>query len=377
MVYDVIVAGAGGFGSSCLYHLARRGLRVLGLDRFPPAHDRGSSHGETRIVRQAYFEHPDYVPLLRRSYQLWRELEVESGRELMRLCGLLLSGPPNGAVVPGCREAARRYGVPVDHPERPDLSERFPGFCFPDGFEAVYEPLGGYLHVESCVQTHLEQARRWGAELETGHTIQGWQADAAGVRVQTDRSEFKAASLVLTPGAWAGDLLATVPGLPQLEVRRKVLQWHPVRSPVFNEVEGGCGFLFEMPQGTFYGFPSIDGRTVKVAEHSGGEIVLDPLKVDRGLHDRDWQPVAEFLSEVMPDVDARPERHAVCLYTMTPDQNFLIDRHPDHSQVVFGAGFSGHGFKFTSAVGELLAEMIVTGETPEAARFLSLGRFRP
>lgn len=376
MSFDVIVAGAGGFGSSCLYHLARRGLKVLGLDRFPAAHDRGSSHGETRIIRQAYFEHPDYVPLLRRSYELWRELESESQRELMRLCGLLLSGPEHGEVVPGARLAAAKYGVPLEQPARSELAARFPGFRFPEGFEAVFEPLGGYLRVEDCVRTHLELAMRRGAVFESGHTILDWQSDGRTVRVRTDHQTFEAAALVLTPGAWAGDLLRSVPGLPLLEVRRKVLLWHPVRSPVYNEDNGGGGFLFEMPGGVFYGFPSVDQQTVKLAEHSGGARVNDPLTVDRALHDSDREPSSHFVAEVMPDLDPHAARHAVCLYTMTPDQHFLVDRHAKHSNVVFGAGFSGHGFKFTSALGEALAEMVTSSMTPKTVEFLSLKRFR-
>lgn len=380
--FEAIVIGTGGFGSSCLYQLAQRGVRVLGLDRFSAAHDQGSSHGDTRIIRQAYFEHPDYVPLLKRAYELWRKLESASGRELMDLCGLFLAGPAEGEAVAGARLAAKLHGISIEDIsfEQPAAGNLPPdlcrGFRIPSGFDAVYESVGGYLHVEDCVRTHINLACRAGAEHRTGEPIISWTSDGQTVRVRTESSEYEAAALILTPGAWASQLLATISGVPPLTVLRKTLHWNRVRSPVYDVLGGGTGFFFEMPYGVFYGFPSIDGRTLKVAEHSGGEPVSDPLSVDRSLRDSDAQPISRFLQEVMPDVEPITDRHVVCMYTMTPDGHFIVDRHPEYGNVFFGAGFSGHGFKFTSVIGEALADLAINGETDLSIDFLKLARFQ-
>ncbi|MBI1310359.1 N-methyl-L-tryptophan oxidase [bacterium] len=373
--FDVIVVGTGGFGSSCLHHLAKRGLHVLGVDRFSVAHDRGSSHGDTRIIRQAYFEHPDYVPLLLRAYELWRELECESGRDLMRLCGLLVAGPSDGEAVPGAKLAAKLHGIELQQLEVRDTADRFPAFRVPAGFEVVFEPAAGFLFVEDCVRTHASLATQHGAILQTGDAVLDWSSDGSRVRVVTESATYEAASLVLTPGAWAGHIPHLADCLPPIEVRRKPLLWHPVSEPHFHVDAGMPGFFFEMPDGEFYGFPSLDGATLKVAQHTGGDVVTDPLSVDRSLHPSDIGPVAGFLQNVMPGVMAEPTRHAVCLYSMSPDSHFIIDRHPEFTNVVFGAGFSGHGFKFTSVIGEALADLAETGATKLPIDFLSLERF--
>jgi len=375
VTFDVIVVGTGGFGSSCLYHLAKRGLRVLGLDRFPVAHDRGSSHGDTRIIRQAYFEHPDYVPLLLRSYELWRELETESGRDLMRLCGLFVSGPPEGHAIAGAKLAATQHGLDLQPLAPASVADRFPAFRLPSGFEAVFERDAGFLFVEDCVRTHVELAKRYGATIQIGEAVVDWSSDGSRVRVATDSQTYEAASLVLTPGAWAGHIPHLADCLPPIEVRRKLLLWHRVAESHFHVDNGMPGFFFEMPEGEFYGFPSLDGASLKLAQHSGGEVVTDPQAVDRSLRASDVEPVTGFLQQVMPGVETTPTRHAVCLYSMSPDSHFLIDRHPQFANVAFGAGFSGHGFKFTTVIGEALADLVETGATNLPIDFLSLRRF--
>lgn len=385
--FDVVVAGVGGFGSSCLYHLAKQGRRVLGLDRFPAGHDRGSSHGDTRVIRQAYFEHPDYVPLLLRAYDLWRELESESGHDLLTICGLMLSGPPEGEVISGSLMASREHGIAIESVARADAFERFRGFQFPDGFATVFEPGGGFLQVEDCVRAQVDLACENGAEFRSNEPVIEWQSNGDTVRVRTERDEYEAAALIITAGAWASDLLTgetNVTGsrtptaieeiASRLEVRRKPLLWHSVRSDVYNVENNGCGFLFDMPDGQFYGFPSLDGQTLKLAEHTGGEVVVDPLHLDRSLRDTDVNPLSRFASEVMPDLNPTPIRHSVCMYTLTPDSHFLVDQHPEHDNVWYGAGFSGHGFKFTSVIGEALAELATEGRTESPVGFLGAGR---
>ena len=378
--FEAIVVGTGGFGSSCLFHLASRGVKALGLDRFSAGHDRGSSHGDTRIIRRAYFEHSDYVPLLRQAYTLWRDLEAWSGRDLMKICGLFLAGPPESEAVAGTRLAARSHDLTIENVSAADLAKdcgtEFPGFRIPDNFDVVMEPSGGYLHVEDCVRTHIDLACKAGAELRCGEAIIGWESDGRTVRVRTESDEYEAASLILTPGAWANHLLNGIPGMPTLRVLRKTMHWNRVRSDVYNTDNGGQGFLFEMPYGVFYGFPSLDGSNLKLAQHSGGEVITDALQIDRSLQTSDTEPISKFVNEVMPDLDPQTDRHSVCLYSMTPDSHFIVDRHPEHSNVFFGAGFSGHGFKFTSVLGEALAKLAIFGTADLSIDFLGLSRFQ-
>ena len=372
---DCIVLGAsGGVGSAALYHLSRRGCRVLGIDRFPPGHDRGSSHGDTRIIRMAYMEHPDYVPLMRTSYRLWKELEAATGENLLVETGLLQAGPGDGEVVTGVLESARRHALDVEELDAAEVRKRFPGFRVEDDSVAVLEPGAGYLRVESCVRAHAEMARRHGAELRVPETVRGWRVDGEGVVVDTDAGSYRAGRLVIAPGAWAPQLLSSL-NVP-FEVVRKPLLWYRTRSSAYRADRDCPAYLFEVPGGIFYGFPEIAAGEIKMAEHSGGEIVNDPLTVDRSLRDGDRDPVESFAARHLPDVTGDCLRHVVCLYTRTPDQHFVVDRHPEHPQISFACGLSGHGFKFTSVLGQILADLTLEGKTEEKASFLGLHRFQ-
>ncbi len=393
-VFDVIVLGTGGFGSGAAYHLARRGLRVLGLDRFGPAHDQGSSHGETRIIRKAYFEHPDYVPLLLRAYDLWAELEAESQQQLFWQCGLMLAGMPDSEAISGARLSASQHGLTIENLSATAASNRWPGFRVPDSFDVVFEPDAGFLKVEDCVRTHLDRAVAHGATLLFDEPVVSWSSTGREVRVQTTTREFIASSLVITAGSWAASVLADLK-LP-LQVLRKPVLWFETTSPAYNLDASMPTFYFEMPPqvawtpssersdggvqatseaaSTFYGFPSLDGHVLKVAQHSGGELVADPLLVDRELHDADVRPIANFLRTCLPGVRPQPARHSTCLYTATPDRHFIVDRHPEFPNVVIGCGFSGHGFKFTSVLGSAFADLATSSHTELPINFLSLNR---
>jgi sarcosine oxidase len=371
--YDAIVLGTGGVGSAALWELARRGLRVLGIDRFAPPHDHGSSHGQTRIIRQAYFEHADYVPLLLESYRLWRELERRAGRELLRETGLLEVGPADGIVVPGVLTAARQHGLDVEQLSASQIATRWPAFRVPEEIVGVYEPRAGFLHVEECVRAHLVAAQEAGAELRVGVEVLDWMPDGAGVVVNTTAGPFSAAKLVVTAGAWAGQLLKSL-GL-NLQVRRQVVMWHATDDARTHADSGFPCYLFELPTGIFYGFAAIDDRGLKAAEHSGGRPITDPSLVDRSLHDDDRRPVEAFLHAHLPTVATPCREHSTCLYTMSPDEHFIVDRHPEHGQVVFAAGLSGHGFKFAPVLGAALADLALQGRTPLPIEFLSARRF--
>lgn len=382
--YDVIVLGVGGFGSAALYHLARRGARVLGLERFGVAHDRGSSHGETRIIRKAYFEHPDYVPLLRRAYDLWRELEAETHRRLFHQVGLFLAGRPESEVVSGTLEAARIHNLPVERHGPEEARRCFPAYRFDDDFSIVFEQDAGFLEVEHCVAAHIAAAQSHGAQVQLDETAQSWSPEGLQVRVRTNRADYVAGKLIITAGPWASQVLPGGPTRANVEasrrfwaerlcVVRKPAFWFPA-GPQFDVASGNTTFFFETPAGQFYGFPRLDGQSIKMAEHTSGDPVADPLTVDRTQHPADLARVAAFLQRFLPSVATTPVKHAVCMYTKSPDGHFFIDRHPDCDRVVLGAGFSGHGFKFTSALGESLAELALEGRSKLPVEFLSLSR---
>lgn len=376
--FDVIVLGTGGMGAATLLHLAKRGARVCGLDRFPPGHDRGSSHGQTRLIRLAYWEHPDYVPLLRRSYAAWRELEAATGRHLLVESGLLLASPPAGETVKGTLAAVAAHGLSVERMTGREACRRWPAFRLPDDWTCLHETCGGYLFVEECVKAHAGEARRFGAGIETGVTVHRWHDEAASagaaggpIVVETDRGRWSADKLVVTPGAWAGDLI----GLPSLRLRvlRKTLFWHEPHSDMRATHAAGtmpC-FAIDRPDGFFYGFPALDPRGVKIAEHTGGLPVEDPLTVGRDIDPTEQAKVGAVVAEHLPGLIARPSSHATCLYTMSPDGHFVVGLHPGNPRVAIAVGFSGHGFKFASAMGEILADLALDGRTDQPIGFLS------
>jgi sarcosine oxidase len=368
--FDAIVVGLGGVGSAALFHLARRGVKAVGIDRFPPGHDRGSSHGDSRVIRLAYFEHPDYVPLLRRSYALWSELERLSGRNLYNETGILQAGPPDGEVVQGVLSAAKKHQLEVDSLSAAEANKRFPWFRVPETMSAVFERRAGWLRVEDCVRAQAAEAEKLGAKLAIGEPALRWRAGGGSVEVSCAGTAYSAAKLILAPGAWAPGLLA---GLDlRFEVLRKPLFFF---KPGNYTTAAGCPvYLFETPDGVFYGIPATDRRGLKAAEHTGGKRVDDPLKVDRTTDPAELARVEQFLSAHLPGASRELESAAVCLYTVTPDRHFVVDRHPEHPEVVFAAGLSGHGFKFVPVLGEALAELALDGETRLPIGFLSARR---
>ena len=372
--FDVIVAGAGGMGTAAAAHLARRGRSVLALDRFPPGHGRGSSHGQTRLIRLAYFEHPDYVPLLRRARELWRALQHETGTPLLTECGLLSSGPADGDVITGTMRSARDHGLAVERMPAHEAMARWPAFRIPVGWESVFEREAGHLAVEACVRAHAEVAARHGVVIEADHDIRGWRVEGGAVIVETSRESISAGRLVLCPGPWAADLVR-LPAIP-FTVLRKSLFWYRSTaglSPA--DATSLPAFAFDTPRGFFYGFPALDARGLKLAEHTGGRVVTDPLHVDRAIDAAEQATIEGWLTDHLPGVGHARTAHEVCLYTMSPDHNFVVGLHPEHPQVAVAAGFSGHGFKFASVIGEVLADLALTGTTPQPVGFLSPQRF--
>jgi sarcosine oxidase len=371
--FDAIVLGVGGMGSATLYELARRGAKALGLEQFELVHDRGSSHGQTRVIRTAYYEHPCYVPLVRRAFERWYELEQRQGVKLLTECGCLNFGGPQSGVVQGVCQSARQHGLKVEEFQGRDLSHRFPNFRFSDDFVGVLEHQAGFLYVEECVRAHIDAAQRLGAVIHQSEPVHSWSTTANHIEVHTDRGDYLADRLIITAGPWAGRLLAAW-GKP-LSVMRQTMLWFGTNDDSLFRRDRFPIYLAEVPEGYFYGLPVIDGNGHKVARHYGARELLDPSEVVREVADDDEIGVRSFLSRYLPDVGGRMNRAQVCTYTLTPDRHFILDRHPNHSNVAIAAGFSGHGFKFAPVVGEIMADLAMNGATAWPIDMFQLTRF--
>jgi sarcosine oxidase len=371
--YDVIVVGVGTMGSAAAYHLARRGRRVLALERFDLVHDRGSMHGLTRIIRLAYHEHPDYVPLLRRAYELWRELEGGTGASLLHITGSLEIGPSDGLLVPGTLRACAEHALPYELLDAGVLHERFPMFEPEPDAVGVFQPDGGLLLAEPAVQAHIDAGRDAGAEVRSGEHVLEWSATADGVTVRTDRETYEGGRLVLCPGAWAAGLLRLPPEL--FVVERQVVAWfEPQRRDLFTP-ERLPVFILEQGDVHHYGFPRIDGSGVKLGRmHHPGQTVPDPDALERAPSDAEVEVLSAFLAARLPQAAGPVLAAQACMFTSTPDRRFVIDLHPDEPNVVFASVCSGHGFKFAPVVGEILADLALEGSTRHPIGFLRFDR---
>ncbi|MGI9518157.1 MAG: N-methyl-L-tryptophan oxidase [Pirellulaceae bacterium] len=370
--YDCIVIGTGGMGSAAAMFAAGRGWSTLGLDRFPPGHSRGSSHGQTRIIRQAYFEHPDYVPLVLDSYDLWDEIEQQSGQSLLERTGLLQVGDPDGPIIGGVQASATRHDLALRGYELAELREQFPLFHFDEGTVGLYEEVAGYLQVEKCVEAIAALARDAGAELIDGVVVESIDSSAGLVVVNTDQGAFSADRAIITAGAWACDLLRHLP--VSLKVVAKHQHWFGIKDERASLSAGCPVFFFETGDGYFYGFPDIDGRGNKMAEHSGGLPVGDPLEVDRQLDQTDLHRVQEFAQQHFNTPRPIHADHSVCMYTMSPDEHFMVDVLEDRPNIAFACGMSGHGFKFAPVIGQALVNMVEGTHRPDMD-FLRISRF--
>ncbi|MFZ0168424.1 MAG: N-methyl-L-tryptophan oxidase [Candidatus Dormiibacterota bacterium] len=373
----VIVVGLGAMGSAAAFQLARRGATVVGLETFGPAHDRGSSHGESRIIRKAYFEDPAYVPLVLRAYQLWRDLEASSGQRLLETTGGVMIGLPDGEMVSGSLQSALQWDLPHRILTASELQAEFPVFHPTPDQVGLVEPDAGVLAPELAVLSHLRLATGLGAELHFGERVIGWEERQSSVVVGTETSSYEVDRLVLTAGAWSQGLLP--PGLEMpLQSERQVMVWF-APTDIARFTAPSCPiFLLERGDGgQFYGVPTRDGLTAKAARHHGGELTTAG-GLRREIEDGDVGKVREGLAEIVPELALAPlARAATCLYTNTPDLNFVIGQHPSSERVSVAAGFSGHGFKFSPVVGEILADLVESGQTTLPIGVFSPARFGP
>jgi sarcosine oxidase len=352
--YDAVVIGLGAMGSATLFHLARRGLRVLGLEQYGSGHELGSSHGDSRIIRETYFEHPLYVPLVQRAHELWRELETLSGKSLMRITGGLMIGPPDGMVVAGTLRSAREHNLPHEVLAAAQVHERFPAFELAPELVAVLDPRAGYLDPDACNAAHLEGARGAGAEARFNEPVVEWIADGGAVTVRTRADTYNASRLVITAGGWAQRLASDL-RLP-LEVERQSVFWfEPDGKTEWYESERFPIYAYEYKHGHIcYGFPRLP-RGVKASIMHSGKIESAPENVERAVKADEVRPLRDAL---LPVRDS-----GVCLFTNTPDHDFIIDFHPRYPRVLISSPCSGHGFKFASAIGELQADLLTTGKS--------------
>ena len=374
MTYDIAVAGLGGMGSAIAAHTAARGASTIGFEQFDPAHDRGASHGKTRMIRQAYFEDPAYVPLVLRAYELWRKLEKEAGEELLRITGVLSIGAPDSEIIWGTLRAADRHDLPVKAWSQQEVKKRYPSLqLLPDEL-AVFEPEGGVLDPERAVRAHLKMAEAAGAKLFFKTTIQRWEPTDNGVAVHlNDGTQILARRLVLALGPWFQETLGSL-GIP-LRVQRNVQAWFSPASNAY-AAERFPSFLLNRAglPAPLYGFPDF-GDGVKAAFHSLGELTV-PSELEREIDfARDVEPIVGEMERWMPGATETFREAKPCMYSLTPDGHFVIDRHPEHANVILCGGFSGHGFKFAPIVGEIGADLALDAGSKHDIDFLSVRRF--
>jgi sarcosine oxidase len=376
MSFDVIILGLGAMGSGAAWHLASRGKRVLGIERFTSPHDKGSSHGGSRIIRQAYFESPEYIPLVLRAYELWQRLERDTGTDLLHITGGAVLGSREGTLVPRAMAAAREHQIACELLESAELMRRFPVFRPLSNDVTVYEAAAGYLVPEDCIRAQLDSASRSGAELRFEEQVVSWSAERDRVEVRTSRGKYSAAHLVIAAGPWGNEALH---GAFPLRVTRQVMAWIQPRGGVSGFLpEKFPVFIAEGIHGGYaiYGMPAMDGSAggVKTAIH-GSDIECTPETIDRTIHDSDVAAIIASVKQRIPALDGQLVRAKTCLYTMTPDEHFIIGPHPDSPNCTVACGFSGHGFKFAPVIGEILADLSTSGSTAHPIGLFSPRRF--
>jgi sarcosine oxidase len=373
--FDVVVVGLGGMGSAALANLARRGVSVLGIEQFTPGHLYGSSSGKSRMIRKAYFEDPSYVPLVLRAYDAWNELEQLSGIPVYRKTSVLLAGHSESPMLRGAAKSAEVHGLALEHLSPADVRTRFPMLRLLDDEIALVEPDGGFLMPEAAIEAYLRIAEEHGARTLFDAPVAGWDRGAGDGSLQVrlaDGTSIGASRLVVCAGPWWSTFEDEA--IP-IHLQRNVQLWFRPSSPMFFIGKCPCFILDRagLPQ-SLYGFPDYGGG-VKAAFHGFGESAGSPEQVDRAVHPSDVEPVRDALASWMPGSESKCIEGKVCIYELTPDQHFVVGPHPNDSRIIVAGGFSGHGFKFASVIGEVLADLALDGGTQYELAFLSPNRF--
>ena len=370
--YDVIVVGAGGMGSAALWQLARRGATVLGIDRYDIPNHMGSSHGISRIIRMPYYEHPAYVPLIQRAYELWSEIEALSGERLLVRTGSIDGGLEDGTLFQGALASAELHGLSHEVLNGAEVNARFPAYRLPSAAKAVLQPDGGLLASEAAIAAHVSAAQAAGAEVHAREQVIGWSPVGDLIEVETNRGRYRSRRLVITTGAWIDELICPLAGLAVAE--RQVLAWLQPDDPRLFQPERFPVFNLEVDEGRYYGLPIFTvpgfkfGRYHHLAEYTTADLL------DREVRLEDEDLLRTFASRYFPSGNGPIMSMRVCAFTNTPDEHFLIDFHPEHPQVVFASPCSGHGYKFCSVIGEILADLALTGHSRNDISFLRFDR---
>jgi sarcosine oxidase len=360
-------------GSAAAYHLARRGLSVVALERHAIAHDRGSSHGLTRIIRLAYFEHPSYVPLLHQAFALWRDLEQESGQRLLHVTGAIDAGVPGSRVFEGSLASCRGHGLRHEVLTAGEVNRRFPGYRLPDEFMAVFQPDGGFLEPEQCIRAHASLAARHGAEVRTGARVRGWESVNGGVVVHLDDAEVRARQLVVCAGPWTASLVPSLSHL--LRPERQVVAWFGVEDRRPFAPDRFPVFVMMTPDGYFYGFPEYGIAGFKIGKYHHRSEVVDPDAMNRVVDAQDEAVLRDCVRSFFPGANGALVRASTCIFTNTPDEHFIIDRLPQASNVLVVSACSGHGFKFCSVIGEIVSDLVIGGRTSHDISLFRRDRF--
>ncbi len=379
-VFDVIVIGVGSMGSATCYQLASRGVSMLGLEQFSIPHDQGSHAGQSRIIRKAYFEHADYVPLLEKAYENWKHLEAITGSQVYFPTGLLYAGKPDELLIKGVKYSSEKYNVPLEAISKQDLVKRFPQFQIPDEYEVLFEPDAGFVTPERAVSLYVSEAIKAGVTIHSNERTLSWKQTESNIEVITDKGSYVCNKLVIAAGAWTDKLLPELSN--HLRVTRQVIAWlNPKNQKQFEFGNFPCWLIDDHTQhGMYYGFPVLPTEKfgapagLKVAHHYPGS-PTHADSVDRNVTQEDEQVLIKSVSKFLPDGYESMSVLKTCLYTNTPDENFIIDFVPDSNKnVIIAAGFSGHGFKFVSVVGEIVADFAAEGRTSLAIGFLNVQR---
>ena len=374
MPFDAIVVGVGGMGSAACWHLARRGQRVLGLERFDIPHAMGSSHGLTRIIRLPYYEDPAYVPLLQRAYVLWRELEAATGTPVLHITGSIDASAEDGEPFAGALRSARQHDLRHEVLTGAEVNERFPAYHLPPDFRAVWQPDGGFIASERAIVAHVAAAQKAGAEIHARERVLSWSVGAAGVHVETDRGSYTAGRLVLAAGAWMGELVGELAALARPE--RQVLAWLQPQRPELFSPDRFPVFNMTVPEGRYYGLPVFDVPGFKLGRyhHRHEQTAADVLR--REVDAEDEAILRQFAARYFPAGTGPTMALRTCLFTNAPDEHFILDHHPAHPDIVLASPCSGHGYKFCSVIGEIVADMVSgNGRTRHDIGFLRLDRF--
>lgn len=378
--YDVIVIGVGSMGAAACWYLTQRGQRVLGLEQFAIPHDRGSHAGQSRIIRNAYFEHADYVPLLKRAYKNWFAFEAQTASHFYHRTGILYLGRPDHDTIRGIRHSARVHDITIENWARNERKSKYPCFQVPEDFDAIFEPDAGFVRPEGVVKMYADDAIANGAEIRTHTPVLSWKREWGRIRVRTAEQDYTSDKLIITAGPWASRM---IPGLrTELVVTQQFLVWIAPPDPsVFSLGKFPCWFVEDPAMGTFYGFPVLPAGDfagpvgLKLAHHQPGEL-CSPGDVATKIPPGDERNIRQFLKTYLPQAGDQFVQVKSCLYTYSPDTHFIIDHLPGYGDdVTIACGFSGHGFKFVPVVGEILADLAIKGETDLPIGFLGLDRF--